>query len=155
MTVPARSLARPAAATRPPRGLHRALLPVGIICAAGVGALGVQQVFDPFRQDVPLCLFSRLTGIQCPGCGATRAVHALLDGDLLLALHNNLVVTLALPVVAAAMILWTIRRVQGRPFDPVPPRPVVFALFALVVLFGVLRNLPMFSFIAPTSLVGA
>lgn len=155
MTAPVQPCAGGAAELRPARGLHRALLPVGLMTAAGVGALAVQAVFDPFRQDVPLCLFSRLTGLQCPGCGATRAVHALLDGDVLLALHNNLVVMIAIPFVIAAMLVWTVRRVQGRPFDPVPPKQLTLTLIALVIAFGVLRNFPMFSFLAPTSLIGA
>lgn len=29
------------------------------------------------------CVFQELTGLYCPGCGGTRAVKALLKGDLL------------------------------------------------------------------------
>lgn len=137
-----------------PRGPHRALLPLGIALGGAGLALLVQQVFDPFRTDVPLCAVYHLTGLYCPGCGATRAVHALLDGDPLLALRNNVLIVVALPVVAGVLVLWAARRVQGRTLDP-PPQAVVVLLAVLALVFAVLRNIPAFWFIAPTSLIGA
>ena len=116
-----------------PRGPRRALLPIGIGLAALALALLAQQVFDPFRTDVPLCLVHRLTGLDCPGCGATRAVHALLDGDLPLALRNNVLIVVALPIAGAGLV----------------------PLARLAPVFAVLRNLQAFWFIAPTTLVGA
>lgn len=32
---------------------------------------------------IPPCLFHQVSGLYCPGCGGTRAVHALLEGDLI------------------------------------------------------------------------
>lgn len=52
------------------------------------------------------CVFKFVTGIPCPGCGTTRAIEALLRGQIGLALWYNpvaivvLVYLLALPWVA-------------------------------------------------------
>lgn len=35
------------------------------------------------------CLFARFTGMPCPSCGSTRAMRALLAGDLHQVLHYN------------------------------------------------------------------
>lgn len=136
--------------------LRGALLPVAALVAAGAGALLLQGIFDPFRQDVPLCALHALTGLECPGCGATRAVHALLDGHLLLALRNNALVVLALPLLAALAVRRTLRRLRGE-LAPLraPSRGVVIAAVVLVAAYTIARNLPGFAFLAPTSLVAA
>ena len=36
------------------------------------------------------CLFKFMFHISCPMCGITRSIKALLDGDILLSLHYNL-----------------------------------------------------------------
>lgn len=137
------------------RGPRALLLPLGIGLGGLALALGVQLVFDPFRTDVPLCIVYHLTRLHCPGCGATRAVHALLDGDPLLALRNNAPVVLALPVLALGLLAWAVRRVQGRTLAWRPPMPLLLSALALLALYTVARNLPLFWFLAPTSLVGA
>lgn len=154
MTTAVRTQRPHGAPAAPARGARRALLPLAILAGGAAAALLVQGVFDPFRTDVPLCAVYHLTGLHCPGCGASRAVHALLDGDLLLALRNNVLVVTALPLVAALYARWTVRRVQGRPLR-MPPTLLVLAGVLVAVLFAVLRNLPAFWFLAPTSLIGA
>ena len=40
--------------------------------------LGVFKALEPYNY----CVFKRVTGIYCPGCGGTRALKALLSGDI-------------------------------------------------------------------------
>lgn len=136
------------------RGPRRALLPLAIGASALAAAALVQLVFDPFRTHIPLCMINALTGLECPGCGAIRSVHALLAGDLLLALRNNALITAAVPLTAIAMVVWAVRRARGLATNLLPSNTVLLVLVAIVVLFAVLRNLPMFWFLAPISYVG-
>ncbi len=60
---------------------------IGITALAGAVALAVlyQCVFRHYLPTVP-CFFNVFFGIYCPGCGGTRALIALLHGDVLKAL---------------------------------------------------------------------
>lgn len=130
-----------------PRG---AVLPLGIVAAAGAAAVVVQQVFNPFVQDIPLCPIHALTGLNCGGCGATRAVHALLEGDLALAAQNNVMIVLGLPFALLLLADWTRARVRGVDMRWLPSNGMLIALAVIALMFTVLRNLPMFWFLAPT-----
>ncbi|MCM1056391.1 MAG: DUF2752 domain-containing protein [Firmicutes bacterium] len=66
------------------RNLEDELFRIGLAALAAVTALAVlyQCVFQKFFPAVP-CFFSTILGIYCPGCGGTRALVALLRGQLL------------------------------------------------------------------------
>ncbi len=61
-----------------------------LILAGAVAVLILAAVLEPhadvvrlFGHDVPpMCAFSMLTGLSCPGCGLTRSFAFLEDGDL-------------------------------------------------------------------------
>lgn len=98
------------------------------------------------------CPFHTLTGLYCPGCGAQRALHAVLHGRVIEALSlNALVVLVFLPwgiygYAAYAAAALGIARI---PAIGINPRRLQI-LLTLVILFGVLRNIP----VAPLSWLG-
>jgi hypothetical protein len=101
--------------------------------------------FDPAKAGLPVCTFRAITGLDCPGCGATRATHELLHGRLAAAWHYNALWVLMLPVVVyAAASEW--RTLVGR--RPLPgdlPRQPWFwiAMVVIAIVFFVVRNLPL------------
>jgi len=70
--------------------LRRLRAPLGVLALGGAGAVLLLFV-DPNKPGnlLPKCPFNWLTGLNCPGCGATRMVHALLHGDIAAAWHFN------------------------------------------------------------------
>jgi hypothetical protein len=91
---------------------------------------------------VPACPFKSLTGIDCPGCGATRAALALLDGDVLRAADHNLLLVVALPIVAVLAIWWLLARADRmRPLPRPAPQWVSYGIATVVALFWALRVL--------------
>lgn len=58
------------------------------------------------------CLFRRVLGIYCPGCGGTRAVEALLDGKLLLSLWYHPLVLYGAVVFGGFMLTNTLERLH-------------------------------------------
>jgi Protein of unknown function (DUF2752) len=121
--------------------------PAGFL-VAGLGACAYIRLVDPNHSGAyPQCPTKMLTGLDCPLCGATRAVHSLIDGNLVGAMDHNLLFVLSLPLLAYAFVAWTSTR-MGRPMKPLPvtnPR-VIISVGVLMVVFAVVRNLPMMPF---------
>lgn len=110
---------------------------------AGLGAATAATVLafvDPAQQRVaPPCIVHAFTGLECPGCGSTRAVHELLNGNPLAALDLNPLVILAAPLLVWCFVAWLAGRatpLAGR----VARRGWLVALVMVVVAYGVVRN---------------
>jgi hypothetical protein len=109
-----------------------------ILCSAG--AL-VFFLFDPTRVSIfPPCVFHQVSGLDCPGCGAQRALHQLLHGNLVAALRLNALFVLSLPLAAWYGPRLISRAMAGKTTGNVP-RWFWFYLAAWVI-FGLVRNLP-------------
>jgi hypothetical protein len=107
-------------------------------------AAGLLYRFPPDRYAFyPLCPIHEYLHLECPGCGTTRAVSALLHGHLIAALHFNafaILVLLPLVIVYAAICMQRAFKKEGSHW-PAIPRPVTIALFALAAVFTIIRNL--------------
>lgn len=127
-------------------------LAVAAALAAPVGAFVLYRFPPTDNSPYPRCLFHSLTGLHCPGCGATRCLHALLHGDLVQAAADNLLFLCLLPVlvVGGVSVWWALLRDRPVPSWRVPPW-LLYAFFGIVLAFWVLRNLPFapFTFLAP------
>jgi len=102
------------------------------------------------RQISPGCVFHRLTGLHCPGCGATRAVFALAKGDLATAWSMNPLVLLGLGIGLFFFLLSLISKLPGvKPetlgWARISPRGA-WLIGVAVVMFGILRNIPFWPF---------
>ncbi|OHB72576.1 MAG: hypothetical protein A2V70_19190 [Planctomycetes bacterium RBG_13_63_9] len=130
------------------RIVHRSAWWLALPAALGGVALCWLWWVDPRQLALPLCMFHHLTGLHCPGCGAIRATHELLNGRLLAAMHYNVLWVLALPPVLYAAASETRRFVLGRPLpgNPIGRPWFLITLAALAVLFGLLRNVPGYPF---------
>lgn len=122
--------------------------PVAVILVA-VAVVVVAVVSPEEPGHYPLCPFRQLTGLACPGCGGLRAVHALVHGDVATAVHRNALLVVLLPFAVIAWVRWTRSRRRGGTAIWYPSVAVSRALLASFVVFGVLRNLPLFAFLAP------
>ena len=118
--------------------------------AAVLGSGAVLFFFDPAKHGFyPICLFHTLTGLNCPGCGATRAAYQLLHGHLLRALHNNALFVLMLAGLAARSAWLVMQKIRNRPAAFVAPPKALWAFLVITLVFTTLRNLPAFAWLSP------
>jgi hypothetical protein len=109
-------------------------------CALVAAAL-MLFAFDPARSGLfPPCPFHALTGLQCPGCGTLRALHALSHGHVLSALDLNPLAMVFL-VIGLAFVLARCLHMRLA-----PPRFAGWIVFSVIMLYWVARNVPAYPF---------
>ncbi|MBO5371552.1 MAG: DUF2752 domain-containing protein [Lachnospiraceae bacterium] len=86
-------------------------MPVVILAAVFV----YKRFADFFAHFYIPCLFYNITGLYCPGCGGTRAVLSLVQGEILLSFFYHPLVLYTIIVYLWFMISHTIEKIsRGR-----------------------------------------
>ena len=120
------------------RRAHLALAAV----VSGIGIISlILYKFPPEKFGFyPPCPFHEVTGLLCPGCGATRALAALVHGNITAAMQWNGLFVVLLPVLFVYAAMGYLRAVRGLESLRVPTSAIA-TLLAISIGFGVLRNL--------------
>jgi hypothetical protein len=105
--------------------------------------------FNPAKYSFfPKCPFHALTGYDCPGCGSQRAIFELLHGDIIGATRENLLLVISLPFLLIHFFFKIKSAILNKDlrwkaiYHPLTPKIV----FALVIIFWILRNSPEYPF---------
>ncbi|HWB31570.1 MAG TPA: DUF2752 domain-containing protein [Acidobacteriaceae bacterium] len=107
-----------------------------VLCAALV-------LFPPSRFTIyPQCPVHQYLGILCPGCGATRALAALLRGRIAEALRFNWLFVVLVPAAVAGGLRTYTRAIHPGEFRwPCVPAPALAAVLIAATIFTIARNL--------------
>lgn len=120
------------------------------LLGSGIALLAaVLFLFDPQQHGFyPKCRLHELTGWNCAGCGSLRAAHALLHGELLTAIHCNVLFVTALIGVVAwfGVRFWRKDSPRTTAWLPMSPLSAVWLLLGVTVVFSIARNLPFAAF---------
>lgn len=114
-----------------------------IVCTIIIAISGIAILYH-FNIAIP-CIFYKVTNLYCPGCGITRAVISLLKLELYKAFRYNPLIITLLPLLLIYNIYVKIFN-KKKNFS----QNVWIILLTIVIVYGVLRNTQMFSFLAPT-----
>ena len=110
----------------------------------------ILRKYPPAALYLPPCPFHALTGLYCPGCGSTRALHHLLNMEFVAALKCNFLAVAMLPYLLALFGVKIARRLRVWR-GPALELPVNWAwlLTAVVIAWWIIRNLPLAMFVIP------
>jgi hypothetical protein len=127
-----------------PRGRVAGVLRAATPLAAIAFAAAILLRFPPERYGFyPQCPFHQLFNLQCPGCGTTRALVAMLHGDIAAAIHFNALAATFFPLAASYAIFTYEKYLKREPIrPPTLPPATVYAALGITLVFGVIRNLP-------------
>jgi hypothetical protein len=123
----------------------------GVVFGSAVAGAGtVIFLFNPSTNGFyPVCLFHKLTGLNCPGCGATRSLYALLHGNFPLALKDNALFIFTLAFLATRGAWFGAKYFLRQPAGQFIRPKMLWAFLIVAGIFTVLRNFPAFSFLSP------
>ncbi|WP_442930475.1 DUF2752 domain-containing protein [Micromonospora sp. NBC_00421] len=126
-------------------------VPLAALGCVGAG-MAYALVSDPTTSDpdaAPSCLLKLTTGLDCPGCGGTRALWYLLHADLPAAARHHFLFVFAVPFLAYLFVAWAGRQAFGWRLPELRlSSPVIGGFLAVWLTFSVLRNLPWAPFTA-------
>src|SRR5262245_22215211 len=122
--------------TRARHCIIRTLMGVAVVA----GAVMLYQVDPSTTRFLPKCPVHLLTGLHCPGCGSTRAIHCLLHGDVAGAIAKNALLVLMLPLGFA--YAWRTTRSPAFDWSTAIPASWICWFVLLLIAFTLARNVP-------------
>ena len=125
----------------------RRMVPVVGTGLGSLAVLGWLFFHDPNEPgNFPACPTKAIFGIDCPGCGSTRALYALIHGNVTRAADHNVLLVLMVPFLLFWYARWAYYSWTGRA-RPTPSAVAArwqyrgtVALIAFIVVFGLARN---------------
>lgn len=110
----------------------------GLLVIGGALLLPVYFFFNPAVESFfPPCPVKLLAGLDCPGCGSQRALHALLHLHFAEAFRLN-------PLALAAMPVLAYDGLTGK--GPLRYKHAPWLAFAVVLAYWIVRNLPFYPY---------
>lgn len=109
-----------------------------------------KKINNIYHIGIP-CIFHRITGFYCPGCGMTRAIFSLLNLNLKNAIRNNILVVLVMPFIVIYIINYAYIWINNLKKDPskIFPKWLWYTLLLITILFGIIRNIKYFYWLNP------
>ncbi len=96
------------------------------------------------------CIFNLITGLHCPGCGISRMFISLASFNFKAAFQYNAFVMVIGPIAAFFVLRhYIIYILKGNQKSDKLETVLLIIALILAIAFGILRNIPTFSFLAP------
>lgn len=94
------------------------------------------------------CVYKKLFNIYCPGCGTTRMIKAIIRLDLYKAFRYNPLFFILFILLLVYLCINVYRYIINKKLI-LPSKKVITILVITLISYMLLRNIPLFSFLAP------
>jgi hypothetical protein len=105
-------------------------------------ALAFIYFSDPTGGPILPCIFNKVTGYYCPGCGMTRSIHSILRFQFTQAFRYN---SLSL-VIPFLLVIYYITKYKKK--EKIA-KLILILMIVLSFFYGILRNIPAFTYLTP------
>lgn len=95
----------------------------------------------------PKCPFRELTSLKCPGCGSQRAIHFLLNFDILNATKENAILVLSMPYIIAGLVFDLLKHPNEKTLKwrkRLFGQKAIFVILTIIFAFWIFRNITSF-----------
>jgi len=115
-----------------------------VIALSLIVGLGMGYAFFFVKTGIAIpCMIHLVTGLYCPGCGVSRMCLSILQGDFYLAFRYNPLLFLILPLLGFYFIRQAVNYIRGVKWQMSNWESIVWKVLVVVlIIFGVVRNLP-------------
>lgn len=113
-----------------------------------ISVLSLYLFLNPSEYDLfPKCPFYSFTGIYCAGCGSQRAIHQIVNGNIITGIQHNYLLVLVFGVLSYKTIIYFLNKIYTKTFSDIFHKPIATKIILiLVLLFWMLRNIRVFPF---------
>jgi hypothetical protein len=122
--------------------MNKKIPAIFFITAAFLAAVIIYPNAPGNSRFYPPCIFKKITGYDCAGCGSARACYHIMHGNIIQAAGHNILLLIFIPVLVIGFIhLFTgkLKKVWQMLNKPL-------LILWLIVFFWLLRNIPFFPF---------
>lgn len=110
------------------------LFPLGIVF------LLISYLGDPLKGPIIPCIFNKVTGLFCPGCGMTRAINSLMHFRIDQALRYNFLIVAIPPLMLIYLILDYKNKNKMT-------KIITYVMLAITIIYGLMRNFSLFNYL--------
>lgn len=99
-------------------------------------------LFDPAESEwMPQCIFYKVTGLQCMGCGTQRVIHSLLHGDIFSAWQANRFLVISLPFLIFLIWVELTRLRHPKIYSIIHTKATIITIAAMLFAWLLIRNI--------------
>ena len=99
------------------------------------------------------CIFNKITGLFCPGCGITRMFISIIKLEFYQAFRYNSLIFIYLVFIVLSIIyiiFYKLFNKKNKIKNILKFNKFIYTILIITIIFGIIRNINIFSYLKPT-----